>query len=143
MAEVYTKSPLTFEQQLQQLKDRGLVIDNDDFALSQLRTISYYRLSAYWLPFRKIEREVVLSDDFEEGPQFTGVIRLYEFDPRLRLLVMDAIERIEVYARTLFTYHVGHRYGIFGHTKAANFYPDFDHTSWLEKPEDDADRSED
>ena len=35
MAEVYTKSPLTFEQQLQQLKDRGLVIDNDDFALSR------------------------------------------------------------------------------------------------------------
>ena len=28
MVEVYTKSPLTFEQQLQQLKDRGLIIEN-------------------------------------------------------------------------------------------------------------------
>lgn len=143
MAEVYTKSPLTFEQQLQQLKDRGLVIDNDDFALSQLRTISYYRLSAYWHPFRKIEQDGVLSDDVEEGTQFNEVMKLYEFDRRLRLLVMDAIERIEVYARTLFTYHVGHKYGTFGHTEAANFYPDFDHTSWLEKIEDDADRSKD
>ena len=44
MVEAYTKSPLTFEQQLQQLKDHGLIIENDDFALSQLRTISYYRL---------------------------------------------------------------------------------------------------
>ncbi len=50
MVEVYTKPPLTFEQQLQQLKDRGLAIDNDDFALSHLKTISYYRLSALLAP---------------------------------------------------------------------------------------------
>ena len=133
MVEAYTKSPLTFEQQLQQLKDRGLIIDDDDLALFHLKTISYYRLSAYWHPFRKIEQDGVLSDDFEEGTQFTEVIRLYEFDRRLRLLVMDAIERIEVYARTLFTYQIGHRYGTFGHTKAANFHPNFNHAPWLEK----------
>ena len=143
MAEVYTKSPLTFEQQLQQLKDRGLIIDDDDLALFHLKTISYYRLSAYWHPFRKTEQDDVLSDDFEEGTQFTEVIRLYEFDRRLRLLVMDAIERIEVYARTLFTYHIGHRYGAFGHTRAANFHHDFDHTPWVEKLEEDAARSKD
>ena len=143
MAEVYTKTPLTFEQQLQQLKERGLIIDDDDLALFHLKTISYYRLSAYWHPFRKTEQDDVLSDDFEEGTQFTEVIRLYEFDRRLRLLVMDAIERIEVYARTLFTYHIGHKYGAFGHTRAANFHHDFDHTPWLEKLEEDAARSKD
>ena len=141
VVEAYTKSPLTFEQQLQQLKDRGLIIDDDDLALFHLKTISYYRLSAYWHPFRKTEQDDVLSDDFEEGTQFTEVIRLYEFDRRLRLLVMDAIERIEVYARTLFTYHIGHRYGAFGHTRAANFHHNFYHAPWLEKLEEDADRS--
>ena len=143
MAEVYTKTPLTFEQQLQQLKERGLIIDDDDLALFHLKTISYYRLSAYWHPFRKIEQDGVLSDDFEEGTQFTEVIRLYEFDRRLRLLVMDAIERIEVYARTLFTYQIGHRYGTFGHTMAANFHPNFNHAPWLEKLEEDAAKSKD
>ena len=44
VAEIYTKTPLTFEQQLQQLKDRGLIIDDDDLALSHLKSISYYRL---------------------------------------------------------------------------------------------------
>ena len=143
MVKVYTKSPLTFEQQLQQLKDRGLIIDNDDFVLSQLRTISYYRLSAYWHPFRKAGQGGTIADDFEEGTHFNDVMRLYEFDRHLRLLVMDAIERIEVYARTLFTYQIGHRYDTFGHTEAANFHPDFEHTSWLEKLEDDAARSKD
>ena len=141
VSEVYTKTPLTFEQQLQQLKERGLIIDDDDLALFHLKTISYYRLSAYWHPFRKTEQDDVLSDDFEEGTQFTEVIRLYEFDRRLRLLVMDAIERIEVYARTLFAYHIGHRYGAFGHTRAANFHHNFYHAPWLEKLEEDADRS--
>ena len=143
MVEVYTKSPLTFEQQLQQLKDRGLIIDDDGLALFHIKTISYYRLSAYWHPFRKIEQDGSFSDDFKEGSQFNEVMRLYEFDRRLRLLVMDAIERIEVYARTLFTYQVGQTYGTFGHTKAANFHPKFDHAPWLEKLEEDAARSKD
>ena len=143
MVEVYTKSPLTFEQQLQQLKARGLIIDNDEFVLSQLRTISYYRLSAYWHPFRKIEQDGTISDYFEEGTHFNDVMNLYEFDRRLRLLVMDAIERIEVYVRTLFTYQMGLKYGTFGHTEAANFRPKFKHAEWLEKLEQETEQSRD
>ena len=143
MAEVYIKSPLTYLQQLQQLKDRGLIIDNDEFVLSKLRTISYYRLSTYWHSFRKIAKGGAIADDFEEGSNFNEVMKLYEFDRRLRLLVMDAIERIEVYVRTLFAYHLGHRYGTFGYTKAANFHPMFGHTSWLETLEQETARSKD
>ena len=143
MVEVYTKSPLTYELQLQQLKDRGLIIDNDDLALSHLKTISYYRLSAYWHPFNKIEQDGVISDYFEEGVHFNDVMRLYEFDRRLRLLVMDAIERIEVYARTLFIYQMGHRYDTFWHTEAANFHPRFNHTHWLAKLEKETAQSRD
>ena len=87
MVEAYTKSPLTVEQQLQQLKDRSLIIEDDGFALSQLRTISYYRLSAYWYPFRKIEQGGAIADDFEEKTHFDEVMTLYEFDRRLRQLV--------------------------------------------------------
>ena len=99
VVEVYTKSPLTFKQQLQQLKDRGLAIGDDKLALFHLKTINYYRLSAYWDPFRKIEQDGTKSDYFEKGVHFNDVMTLYEFDRRLRLLVMDAIERVEVQAR--------------------------------------------
>ena len=67
MLENYTKPPLTFDQQLQKLKHCGLLIDNDELALFNLKTIGYYRLSAYWHPFRKIEQNGVISDDFGEG----------------------------------------------------------------------------
>ncbi len=70
-------------------------------------------------------------------------MKLYEFDRRLRLLVMDAIERIEVYTRTLFIYQIGHKYGTFGHTDAANFHPKFDHAPWLAKLEEEIARSKD
>ena len=133
MLESYTKPPLTFNQQLQQLKDRGLLIDDDRLALSHLRTISYYRLSAYWYPFRKIEQDGTISDNFQEGVHLNNVIGLYEFDRRLRLYVMDAIERFEVYVRALFAGAIGRKYGAFGHTRATNFHPNFDHHSWLEK----------
>ena len=133
MLENYTKPALTFNEQLQKLKNRGLLIDSDELALFHLRTINYYRLSAYWYPFRKIDQDSVISDDFEEGTHLKDVIELYEFDRRLRLHVMDAIERVEVYTRALFAGAIGHKYGAFGHTKATNFYPGFDHDSWLAK----------
>ena len=62
---------------------------------------------------------------------------------RLRLLVIDAIERVEVYVRTLITYRIGHTYGAFGHTDPSNFHPNFDHAKWLGKLEIEASRSSD
>lgn len=129
--EIYTKPPTTLNQQLQLLKDRGLLIDDDELAHFHLRTTNYYRLSAYWYPFRKIEQDSVISDDFEEGTHFRDVIGLYEFDRRLRLQVMDAIERLEVYVRAIFAEMISHKYDVFGHTKAANFHPSFNHGPWL------------
>ena len=136
MLEIYTKPPTTLNQQLQLLKDRGLLIDDDELARFHLRTTNYYRLSAYWYPFREIERNSVISDDFEVGTHFRDVIGLYEFDRRLRLQLMDAIERLEVYVRALFSEMISHKYGVFGHTEAANFHPYFNHAPWLEKLND-------
>ena len=109
------------------------MIDDDELALFHLRTTNYFRLSAYWYPFRKIEQDSVISDNFEVGTHFRDFIGLYEFDRRLRLQVMDAIERFEVYVRALFAEVIGHNYGAFGHTKVANFHPIFTHNSWLAK----------
>ena len=135
MAEAYTKPALTYEEQLQLLKDRGLIVANDDLALSHLKSINYYRLSVYWYPFRKREQNGTVSDCFEKGANFDDVIELYEFDRSLRLLVMDAIEQIEVRLRSLFAYRIGHVYGAFGHTEATSFRDQFNHEGWLEKLE--------
>ncbi len=121
MVELYAKPPLEYEQQLLQLKERGLVFEDDKPALHCLKTISYYRLSAYRHPLRKINQGGALSDDFVGGSQFKEVLQLYEFDHRLRLLLMDAIGRIEVCIRALFAYQIGCKYGTFGHAVRTTF----------------------
>lgn len=70
-----------------------------------LARIGYYRLSAYWYPFRKSytpagQSAAVVADEFHEGTEFSTCLDLYVFDKKLRLLALDALERIEIAVRT-------------------------------------------
>lgn len=95
---IYNKAPLSFDEQLSLMKKRGLTVDNEEKAISYLKSISYYRLSAYFLPYQSDK------DKFNEGTTFKQIIRTYTFDRELRLLIFDCIERIEVAIRTQFIY---------------------------------------
>lgn len=75
----------------------------------RLSVVSYYRLSGYWYPFRNAD------NTFRDGTTFDTIWRHYMFDRRLRLLVMDAIERIEVSVRTQWAYHHSAAHGPFGY----------------------------
>jgi abortive infection bacteriophage resistance protein len=109
----YDKPALTLEQQADQLLGRGLVADRNDL-LARLRSVSYYRLSGYWYPFR-------LEDDtFRPGSTLTAVWSRYTFDRRFRLLVMDAIERVEICLRAELVYCLAHEQGPFGYLDPAN-----------------------
>ena len=112
----YRKPYLTFEQQLDLLKSRGLEVTNDSVALEYLRRLGYYRLSGYWYLCRKLialpahqskpvrpQRE----DNFLPGSKFQDAVELYVFDKKLRLLILDAIERVEVAFRVDIAYLLG------------------------------------
>lgn len=122
----YAKPALTFDQQLDLLRQRGLTIPDAERAARWLQKVSYYRLSAYCLPFKN-------GDAFRAGTDFNDVAGLYIFDRKLRLLMLDAIERIEVAIRTAITYEIAHVYGAFGHTEPANFAPDFEHGRFIDE----------
>ncbi|MCF6258150.1 MAG: Abi family protein [Gammaproteobacteria bacterium] len=143
MPELYNKPALTFEQQLQKLEAYGMVIENQEAALKQLSSISYYRLSGYWYPFKLRDEQGNVTSQFEEGASFDQALELYEFDRQLRSLVLDAIERIEVAIRTQITYHMAHTYGAFAHADHRNFHPGFKHAEWLSKLEGEVSRSSD
>ncbi|WP_010520449.1 Abi family protein [Aquimarina agarivorans] len=100
----YNKPPKSFQDQLQQLKDRNLTVDDDAKALAYLANISYYRLSAYFLPYQQTK------DWFDDDTSFKQIIDTYSFDRELRLLVFDCIERIEVAIRTQFIYCMATHY---------------------------------
>lgn len=95
----YTKPFLTFEEQADLLmKDRGMVADRDDL-IRHLQDVGYYRLSGYWHIHKKHG-----SDEFWEGTTFKRVWDMYVFDRQFRLVVLDAVERVEVYMRTQLAY---------------------------------------
>ncbi len=107
----YSKSPTTHAEQVEKLKSRGMVISDEAKALRTLQQINYYRLGAYWLGFEKDHA----SHAFLKNTTFDAVMDLYEFDRELRLLVLDAVERFEISARTQWTYCMSQAYGSHAH----------------------------
>lgn len=141
----YTKPPLTFSDQVNHLEKKGMQLKDKAFAETTLANISYYRLSAYWYPFRLRDTATpqCVLDQFEKDTFFEDALFLYETDRKLRSLVTDAIERVEVSVRTQFTYHIGHRYGAFGYTNKNNFHNKFNHHKWLTQLQSEVHRSKD
>lgn len=116
----YTKSPKSFEEQLEHLKNKNLIITNEAYTLKKLSHINYYRLSAYFLPLQHTKTSV-LEGIFLDDVRFEDILELYFFDAELRKIVFKAIESIEVYFRTQIAYHHALAYGAFGYLDPANF----------------------
>lgn len=133
----YAKPPLTLEQQADQLLGRGMVGDRD-LMIVRLRSVSYYRLSGYWFPFRNTDHS------FRSGTSFDAVWNRYVFDRRLRLLVMDAIERIEVAVRSQLAHHHSLHYGPFAYATDPGTLPKLtikEHQDFLSHIEEETNRS--
>lgn len=128
---IYSKPHLSFEEQLRLLKDRGLQVTCDEQALQYLERLGYYRLSGYWYPLRQLrpagspqKSTSNRQDQFVVGAKFEDAVRLYVFDKKLRLLVLDAIERIEVAIRVDIAYRLGKK-DTFAYTKPDLLHPHF------------------
>ena len=113
----YNKPPLTYAQQIALMESRGLVIADKARAERYLNEISYYRLSAYSLPYQQVK------DKFNTGTTFDNVLDLYLFDRELRLIIFDVIERIEVAIRAQIIYQLSHKYGSHWQDDASIFNP--------------------
>lgn len=96
----YAKQIQTFATQIDILKQRGLIIEDETKAEAWLSQVSYYRMSGYWYPLLADRHNHL----FKPGSTFTQACCLYDFDSQLRHLVMAAIERIEIAVRTRVAY---------------------------------------
>lgn len=121
--ELYNKPPLTYREQVELLKSRGVSFADEQEAEMHLANISYYRLSAYMLPYKKkVGGDII--DQFKEGTTWEMIYRLYAFDRKLRLIVFDAIERLEIAIRTQIIYQLSHKYGSHWQDNANIFHPE-------------------
>jgi len=108
----FEKPALSLEAQVAQWQARGLVIGDPAKAQQSLANIGYYRLSAYGVPFEApVPDGSPRTHQFLPGTTFEQVLGLYVFDRKLRLLVMEALERVEVAVRTRWAHALAMRYG--------------------------------
>lgn len=131
----------THTDQLDLLIARGMIITDRERALDYLKRIGYYRLSGYWFVFRqrsepvclldqqcrkpkKVRMERIVLDEFLANSTFQNAVDLYVFDKKLRLLMLDALERIEVALRAEVAHKLGQK-DPFAYLKPELFHESF------------------
>lgn len=138
----YQKPWLDLDELIQKLSDRGLDVGVKSEAKEHIYRIGYYRLTGYLHPFRtRVEtatgregREDIQSSRYKQGVTLDQIVELVDFDRRLRLLMLDALERIEVSLRM----RIGHALGKkspFAHLESEtfeiNFVRRYKHGEWV------------
>ena len=84
------------KEQIELLKKRGMIFDDEDKAEQILEDVGYYRLGFYWYYFQKDLKKHL----FQENTYFSTVIDLYYIDVDLRFLLIKVLSRIEINLRT-------------------------------------------
>lgn len=119
----YDKPHLDYNAQVQRLISRGLDVPDRARAVAALKSIGYYRLSAYTYPLRKPGAEArTRSSDFVEGATLEEVLHLYAFDEKLRTELLAGLQRLEVGLRVQIGYTLGKR-DRYGHLDASHLDP--------------------
>ena len=99
----FDKKILTYSEQVELLKSRGMSFDDVNKSIELLEHRNYYRLSAYW--FDKYQDS---NSNLFNGISFEDISRVYEFDRKLRILILELIERLEISLRANLSYIFAH-----------------------------------
>lgn len=109
----------TIEEQLQILKDKGLIIDDEDSAKETLLRENYFFLSGY----RHLFLDGIKSKSFKPGTNFRELYAMFNFDRQLRNIIFKNLLIIENNMKSIFSYQLSKNYGFKekDYLKASNF----------------------
>lgn len=116
---LYDKPWLSLTDQIDRLESHGVDVGDRAQAEKLLCEVGYYRLTGYLYPFRAADHA-----GYRPGTRVRDAAALIDFDRRLRLLVLEAIERVEISLRMRMGYVIG-EVSAFAHRDEANFMPEF------------------
>jgi abortive infection bacteriophage resistance protein len=139
---IYDKPHLTHGEQVLHLKAKGMIFGDESQAMKHLARIGYYRLSAYWHPYKvkQADTDKPASERFREATRFENVLTLYDYDSRIRRLVLEGVEIAEVSLRSQVAHLLGAR-NAFAYMRPEQLYGNFSkvdregktpHQRWLE-----------
>ena len=105
------KLATTTDEQIAKLKERGMIIANEQSAKEVLLDIGYYRLGFFWFPLEQRYPDKDNRDHrFKNDVKFETSVRLYHFDKKLRNILSEYLQDIEVNVRTKVIYYISNRY---------------------------------
>ena len=119
--------PLTIDQQIENLKNLGLTINNEQEASIILNNISYYRLiKGYGLGLKQKNNNFIANTNFGE------ILELYHFNCKFRQLLFTKIEIVEVTLRCRISNYFSLKYGVLGYEIPDNFVDTAYHADFME-----------
>ena len=114
----------SYDEQIALLRQRGLIIANEDTARVILKRMNYYRLSAYSLTLRK-------NDTFYPHVSIEDIVELYDFDAEVRKIVLEFSSIAETSARAYISYYHAKEYGPLGYLNNQHFEDELLHSAFL------------
>ncbi|MAF31586.1 MAG: hypothetical protein CMF60_05220 [Magnetococcales bacterium] len=119
---LYFNKPATnIDEQLDLFKGRGLVVEDEEKAKYYLEFIGYFRFKGYAIPFQVDPQ----THELQEGTTFQDILNLYIFDRKLRLHIMDAVERIEVALKSILSNQLSTKLGCHWYMDQQYFVDEF------------------
>lgn len=107
----YMKTATEITMQIEKLRKRGMLLENEALAKDFLLNVGYYRLGFYWFHFEQKElQDQQHPHQFKEGTRFEDIIELYKFDKNLRSLLVCYLNDIEFALKTRIIYFVSNAY---------------------------------
>lgn len=106
----FNKHPQSYQYLISKLQERGLLVSDVELAENHLRNIGYYRLVGYGLPFEQRNKNGSRSGKFKPETHFDTLINVYISDRKIRILLLSAIERIEVAIRNIINHELACKY---------------------------------
>jgi len=108
--------PMTVDEQITNLREKGLIIQDAEYARSFLNNVSYFRLiKAYSLGLKE------KNGNYYDNTRFEDIVNLYLFNANFRQQLFTEIEKVEVNLRCRLSNYFCGRYGIFGYEDIGNF----------------------
>lgn len=118
--------PMTIDEQIDNLKELGLLINDEEYAKKILNDISYFRLiKAYSLGLKP------KNGNYLSGVTFEQIVELYLFNANFRQLTFAEIEKIEVNVRCRIANYFAEIYGVLGYKDSSNFVNEEYHETFL------------
>lgn len=124
------QAAMSIDEQINNLKEIGLIIEDESYAKKILNDISYFRLiKAYSLNLK------AKNGKYDEGITFNQIVELYLFNANLRQMLFAQIEKIEVNMRCRVANHISQKYGVLGYKNAENFSNEGYHEEFMKEIE--------